>query len=173
MRSVYFAPTLLFCPILSCVYLAYLASVVSKNYIDFVQLASNASIMIRQVSEYPSVRHVLDTNTLSKLKCSWFLAHYIEKWLLSHFPYRKNGCWILSFHVYLQVKTVYPLGFYSLLTVPPTLAVMNVFWFWKIARGMIKTLKKARHSKWQVHFLPTSLPCLSCSTLYFILLPTC
>ncbi|XP_023007223.1 transmembrane protein 56-B-like isoform X1 [Cucurbita maxima] len=46
-----------------------------------------------------------------------------------------------------EVKSVYPLGFYTLLAVPPMLAVMNVFWFWKIARGMIKTLKKARHSK--------------------------
>ncbi|KAL3531008.1 hypothetical protein ACH5RR_010330 [Cinchona calisaya] len=46
-----------------------------------------------------------------------------------------------------QVKKVYPLGFYSLLTVAPVLAMMNVFWFWKIARGLIKTLRKAGHSK--------------------------
>ncbi|KAI3450173.1 hypothetical protein Pfo_006838 [Paulownia fortunei] len=46
-----------------------------------------------------------------------------------------------------QVKQVFPLGFYSLLTVPPALATMNVFWFWKIARGMIKTLSKASHSQ--------------------------
>ncbi|PIN07969.1 putative protein, contains TBC domain [Handroanthus impetiginosus] len=46
-----------------------------------------------------------------------------------------------------QVKQVFPLGFYSLLTVPPALAMMNVFWFCKIARGMIKTLSKARHSQ--------------------------
>ncbi|XP_023533880.1 transmembrane protein 56-B-like isoform X2 [Cucurbita pepo subsp. pepo] len=46
-----------------------------------------------------------------------------------------------------EVKSVYPLGFYTLLAVPPMLAIMNIFWFWKIARGMIKTLKKARHSK--------------------------
>ncbi|KAL3517925.1 hypothetical protein ACH5RR_020514 [Cinchona calisaya] len=46
-----------------------------------------------------------------------------------------------------QVKKVYPLGFYSLLTVPPVLALMNIFWFWKIARGFVKTLTKARHSK--------------------------
>ncbi|XP_051134420.1 uncharacterized protein LOC127253731 [Andrographis paniculata] len=45
-----------------------------------------------------------------------------------------------------QVKLVYPLGFYSLLVVPPAMAAMNVFWFWKIARGMVKTLSKARHS---------------------------
>ncbi|XP_071917788.1 uncharacterized protein [Coffea arabica] len=34
-----------------------------------------------------------------------------------------------------QVKEVYTLGFYSLLTVPPVLAMMNAFWFLKIARG--------------------------------------
>ncbi|KAG6418035.1 hypothetical protein SASPL_120233 [Salvia splendens] len=54
------------------------------------------------------------------------------------------------YHMYVhfdQVKLVYPLGFYSLLTVPPVLATMNLFWFWKIARGMVRTLSKARHSQ--------------------------
>lgn len=46
-----------------------------------------------------------------------------------------------------QIKKVYPLGFYSLLTVPPVLALLNIVWFWKIAKGMIKTLRKARHSQ--------------------------
>ncbi|XP_022149741.1 transmembrane protein 56-B isoform X2 [Momordica charantia] len=46
-----------------------------------------------------------------------------------------------------EVKTVFPLGFYSLLAVPPVLSMMNLFWFWKIARGMIKTIRKARHGK--------------------------
>ena len=45
----------------------------------------------------------------------------------------------------IQVKKVFPLGFYSLLAVPPVLTVMNLFWFWKIAKGMMKTLSKARH----------------------------
>ncbi|KAL5757198.1 hypothetical protein ACOSP7_021637 [Xanthoceras sorbifolium] len=46
-----------------------------------------------------------------------------------------------------QVKQVFPLGFYSLLMVPPVLSAMNAFWFWKIAKGLIKTLSKARHSR--------------------------
>lgn len=46
-----------------------------------------------------------------------------------------------------QVKKVFPLGFYSLLTVAPLLALMNVFWFWKIANGLVKTLNKAKHSQ--------------------------
>ncbi|KAK7305582.1 hypothetical protein VNO77_43488 [Canavalia gladiata] len=46
-----------------------------------------------------------------------------------------------------EVKEIYPLGFYSLLVVPPVLAVLNVFWFWKITKGMVKTLSKAKHSK--------------------------
>lgn len=45
-----------------------------------------------------------------------------------------------------EVKTIFPLGFCSLLTVPPVLAAMNLFWFWKIAKGLIKTLTKTRHS---------------------------
>ncbi|XP_045824116.1 TLC domain-containing protein 4-B isoform X1 [Trifolium pratense] len=46
-----------------------------------------------------------------------------------------------------EVKQVVPLGFYSLLVVPSVLAVMNLFWFWKIAKGMVKTISKAKHSK--------------------------
>ncbi|KAL0419370.1 UNVERIFIED_CONTAM: TLC domain-containing protein 4-B [Sesamum radiatum] len=52
------------------------------------------------------------------------------------------------YHMFIhfdQVKKVVPLGFYSLLTIPPTMAMMNVFWFWKIARGMLKILSKAKH----------------------------
>ncbi|KAI3461754.1 hypothetical protein Pfo_018417 [Paulownia fortunei] len=54
------------------------------------------------------------------------------------------------YHMFIhfdQVKKVFPWGFYSLITVPPVLSLMNVFWFWKIARGMVKTLRKARHSQ--------------------------
>ncbi|KAK4419770.1 TLC domain-containing protein 4-B [Sesamum alatum] len=54
------------------------------------------------------------------------------------------------YHMFIhfdQVKKVVPLGFYSLLTVPPALAMMNVFWFWKIARGMVKILSKAKHKR--------------------------
>ncbi|KAL5229156.1 hypothetical protein ABZP36_017421 [Zizania latifolia] len=54
-------------------------------------------------------------------------------------------------HMYFhfdQVKSIFRLGFYSILTVPPALAVMNVFWFWKIFKGMLKTLsRRKRHSE--------------------------
>ncbi|XP_057733799.1 uncharacterized protein LOC130948937 isoform X1 [Arachis stenosperma] len=46
-----------------------------------------------------------------------------------------------------EVKQIFPLGYYSVLTVPATLAMMNVYWFWKIARGMVKTLAKAKEKK--------------------------
>ncbi|KAK7290313.1 hypothetical protein RIF29_04634 [Crotalaria pallida] len=46
-----------------------------------------------------------------------------------------------------EVKKIFPMGFYSLLVVPPMLAMMNIFWFWKIAKGLFKTLSKAKHSK--------------------------
>ena len=45
-----------------------------------------------------------------------------------------------------EVKEIFPLGFYSLLVVPPVLAMMNLFWFWKIAKGLVKTISKAKHS---------------------------
>lgn len=44
-----------------------------------------------------------------------------------------------------QVKEIFDLGFYSLLLVPSVLAIMNLFWFWKIAKGLVKTLSKKRH----------------------------
>ncbi|XP_047312232.1 TLC domain-containing protein 4-B [Impatiens glandulifera] len=46
-----------------------------------------------------------------------------------------------------QVKTIFPLGFYSLLIVPSVLSMMNLFWFWKITKGMVKTLTKSRHTR--------------------------
>ncbi|KAK1428576.1 hypothetical protein QVD17_17414 [Tagetes erecta] len=42
-----------------------------------------------------------------------------------------------------QVNQVfYPMGYYTLLTIPPMIAMMNLLWFWKIAKGLIKTLTK-------------------------------
>ncbi|CAH9074619.1 unnamed protein product [Cuscuta europaea] len=46
-----------------------------------------------------------------------------------------------------QVKKVFLIGFYTLLLVPPVLTAMNVFWFTKIAKGMVKTLAKAQHNR--------------------------
>ncbi|KAL4587872.1 hypothetical protein LXL04_000747 [Taraxacum kok-saghyz] len=43
-----------------------------------------------------------------------------------------------------QVKQVYTMGYYSLLTIPPALAVMNLNWFRKIAKGLIKTITKSK-----------------------------
>nr|VDD31158.1 unnamed protein product [Brassica oleracea] len=51
----------------------------------------------------------------------------------------------MYFHFHQVVKQVFPLGFYSLLTVAPVLSVMNLLWFWKITKGLIKTISKARH----------------------------
>ncbi|XP_023731059.1 uncharacterized protein LOC111878785 isoform X1 [Lactuca sativa] len=46
-----------------------------------------------------------------------------------------------------QVKQTYWTIFCSLLTIPSVLTIMNLFWFWKIAKGLIKTLTKfTRHS---------------------------
>lgn len=53
----------------------------------------------------------------------------------------------LFMHMYLhfdQVKSIFTLGFYSLVAAPTTLAVMNTYWFWKISKGMVKTLSKKR-----------------------------
>lgn len=49
--------------------------------------------------------------------------------------------------------------------VPPVLAMMNAFWFWKIAKGLIKTLSKARHSQWSQHL---SICCDAwCANVYY------
>ncbi|KAL2488422.1 Translocation associated membrane protein [Forsythia ovata] len=54
------------------------------------------------------------------------------------------------YHMFIhfdQLKKVFPLGFYSLLTVAPLLATLNAIWFWRIAKGLVKTLNKAKHSQ--------------------------
>ncbi|CAA6654548.1 unnamed protein product [Spirodela intermedia] len=51
------------------------------------------------------------------------------------------------YHNFDQVKTMFTLGFYSLLAVPSTLAVMNIFWFWKILRGLKKALSRKTHAQ--------------------------
>lgn len=54
------------------------------------------------------------------------------------------------YHIYNhidQVRQVNTVAFYSLHMIPPVLAAMNLFWFFKIAKGMIRTLrKKTTHS---------------------------
>ncbi|KMZ70847.1 Transmembrane protein 56 [Zostera marina] len=51
-------------------------------------------------------------------------------------------------HLYLhfdQAKTIFSLGFYNLLITPSLLAMMNVYWFWKITKGLIKNVSKTKH----------------------------
>ncbi|KAG0539905.1 hypothetical protein BDA96_03G362400 [Sorghum bicolor] len=53
-------------------------------------------------------------------------------------------------HMYFhfdQARSIFTLGFYSLVGVPSAVAVMNVFWFWKILKGMVKTLSKRKRSE--------------------------
>lgn len=65
----------------------------------------------------------------------------------------ENKSSVLIISELFQVKTVFPLGFYSLLLVPPVLAVMNLVWFYKIVKGLIKTVSKATHSQWSYSLL--------------------
>lgn len=60
-----------------------------------------------------------------------------------------KNCCSFSFDILVsQVSSIFTLGFYSLLAVPSAVAVMNVFWFWKILKGMVKTLsRRSKHSK--------------------------
>ena len=37
-------------------------------------------------------------------------------------------------------------GFYSMVAVPSVVAVMNVFWFWKILKGIVKTFSRRKLS---------------------------
>ncbi|GAY62799.1 hypothetical protein CUMW_220680 [Citrus unshiu] len=57
-----------------------------------------------------------------------------------------------------QVKEIFPLGFYSLLVVPPMLAIMNVFWFWKIAKEcMDNDCFDSQLSNWAVEWIRLGL----------------
>lgn len=69
--------------------------------------------------------------------------------IISQFPFDYHlGNKIKRFAPCFQVKEIFPLGFYSLLVVPPVLTMMNLFWFWKIAKGLVRNLSKAKHSEW-------------------------
>ncbi|KAK7385641.1 hypothetical protein VNO78_31392 [Psophocarpus tetragonolobus] len=46
-----------------------------------------------------------------------------------------------------EVKEFFLFGFYTLIMVPSVLAVLNIFWFWKIVKGLVKTLTKTKYSK--------------------------
>ncbi|XP_034687039.1 TLC domain-containing protein 4-B isoform X2 [Vitis riparia] len=88
------------------------------------------------------------------LGCCWS-----EEFKPIHLQWHRTVLWVVArillfifffYHMIIhfdEVKKIFPLGFYSLLIVPPVLAMMNAFWFWKIAKGLIKTLSKARHSQ--------------------------
>lgn len=47
----------------------------------------------------------------------------------------------------LQVRTVFPLGFYSMMAVPPAMSAMNLLWFRKICKGMVKAMSSANRSQ--------------------------
>lgn len=50
---------------------------------------------------------------------------------------------ILNLHELVsQVKQMHIIGRLLAFAVPPMLAVMNVMWFWKILKGLKKTLAK-------------------------------
>ncbi|XXG65791.1 hypothetical protein AAC387_Pa05g3412 [Persea americana] len=53
----------------------------------------------------------------------------------------------LFYHAYMhydQVEHMHAFGFYLAFIVPSVLAIMNIVWFWKIIKGLKKTLEK-RH----------------------------
>ncbi|XP_076917545.1 uncharacterized protein LOC143577666 [Bidens hawaiensis] len=53
------------------------------------------------------------------------------------------------YHMYYhidQVRQLHMVTFYALHMIPPVLAIMNLLWFFKIARGMVRTLTKKTHT---------------------------
>lgn len=96
---------------------------------------------------FVNLRWYLDTAGFKKFKIyiyngiALFFGWLVARILL--FVY----CFYHMFVHFDQAKQVFPWGFYSLMTVPPVLSAMNLVWFWKITNGMVKTLRKAGHSK--------------------------
>ncbi|KAH9717082.1 tlc domain-containing protein [Citrus sinensis] len=67
-------------------------------------------------------------------------------------------CLLISVLLVINVKEIFPLGFYSLLVVPPMLAIMNVFWFWKIAKEcMDNDCFDSQISNWAVEWIRLGL----------------
>ncbi|KAI9100014.1 hypothetical protein K1719_024232 [Acacia pycnantha] len=45
-----------------------------------------------------------------------------------------------------EIRGMGALGFYCLIGVAPVLAIMNILWFWKITKGLLKAISKTNHS---------------------------
>ncbi|XP_058075206.1 uncharacterized protein LOC131223733 isoform X3 [Magnolia sinica] len=99
-------------------------------------------------------RHSTLSNTILGVSIGYFLADLgMILWCFPALGGKEYVARVLLFiffftHMYLhfdQVKMIFPLGFYSILMVPPMISLLNLFWFWKILKGLIKTLSKARH----------------------------
>ncbi|XP_050382354.1 uncharacterized protein LOC126799236 [Argentina anserina] len=89
-----------------------------------------------------NLRWYLDTAGMKRTKTYMingvviFIAWLVARILLFMF---------LFYHIYLhyeQVKQMHAVGQFLAFGVPPMLAVMNLMWFWKILRGLKKTLAK-------------------------------
>lgn len=80
-----------------------------------------------------SVVHLL---VLAFLRLSWSGKLFPNFWFLIYIPFHR------SVIVPRQVKRMHGIGVVMMLVVPSVLSVMNLFWFSKIFKGMLKTLKR-------------------------------
>eukprot|EP01018_Ginkgo_biloba_P004683 Gb_19173 [translate_table: standard] len=101
-------------------------------------------LLSESTTPFVNLRWYLDMAGLKKSKayvingiamfCGWLVARIILfTFFFSH-----------MYLYYHQVRKTSPVIFYSLFSAPPLLALMNLFWFWRIAMGLKKTLSK-RH----------------------------
>ncbi|KAK4764524.1 hypothetical protein SAY87_013962 [Trapa incisa] len=103
-------------------------------------------LFTESTTPFVNLRWYLDVAGLKNSKLYMFNGIMLfTGWLVA----RMSLFIIFFFHMYLhfdEVKQIFDLGFYSLLLVPPILTLMNIFWFWKIVKDLVKILSKARHS---------------------------
>lgn len=86
-----------------------------------------------------------------------FLGYIYFNLCLSLFP---SSCIFLCFR---SAKFFHRISIASLWYLVRWRSMMNVFWSWKIVKGLVKTLSKARHSQWPY---PSPLACAKMMNMY-------
>lgn len=94
---------------------------------------------------------------LSQLLVVWVLGYIYFNLCLSLFP---SSCIFLCFR---SAKFFHRISIASLWYLVRWRSMMNVFWSWKIVKGLVKTLSKARHSQWPY---PSPLACAKMMNMY-------
>ncbi|KAL8261932.1 hypothetical protein R6Q59_025981 [Mikania micrantha] len=111
------------------------------HYYIFMVLFTESTTPFVNIRWYLDVAGMKSSNLYLWNGIAMFLGWLVARIMLFGFFF---------YHMYNhadQVRQVHMITFCGLLMIPPILVIMNLFWFFKIAKGMVRTLgKKKTHT---------------------------